>query len=246
LVLFVLSGALPFTLWAGEPCITFKADPVTVEVNKPAVLSWQVAGADNGAEVYLIGVGMVEPEGKTKVFPDGSTTYTLVVDTAAGLCSASVTVKVKGRRDIFESGDTAFPDYADFRHEHTYEIPSDSLIQLMDCTLLILKDSLEFYVEDQYDREKGKMIFVTQPKRKTVRARPGRTRILARQLAYRVELTRSVSNPANTLFRIKTFIENQYSISPRHWRPETSPAIHRQIANQLYRQMKTDSMCGDI
>ncbi len=76
------------------PRITqFSAEPTSIQRGQSSTLRWEVAGQTNTIAINN-GVGAVTATGNQRVFPTGSTTYTLTATGPGGTTTATTTVDV--------------------------------------------------------------------------------------------------------------------------------------------------------
>ena len=74
------------------PEVTFSADPSSIKLGESSTLSWTTTNADDVSIDQ--GIGSVDPQASTKVFPTETTTYTILATGADGTATDAATVTV--------------------------------------------------------------------------------------------------------------------------------------------------------
>jgi YD repeat-containing protein len=74
------------------PEVTFSADPSSIKLGESSTLSWTTTNADDVSIDQ--GIGSVDPQASTKVFPTETTTYTILATGAGGTATDAATVTV--------------------------------------------------------------------------------------------------------------------------------------------------------
>ncbi|WP_167527627.1 NHL domain-containing protein [Desulfosarcina alkanivorans] len=125
------------------PTINVSVFPQILFFGESATLSWRSANAETATIDQ--GVGTVEPNGSTTVFPTGATTYTITVSGPGGTASARAQVMV-------QSVVAPLPD-GSFGRQYEDLVPSDATLEAYDSyrfsliTGLVL-DSSDLPIED--------------------------------------------------------------------------------------------------
>jgi len=71
----------------------FTAEPGSIERGQSSTLRWQVTGQTSNISINQ-GIGVVQPNGNTRVFPTNATSYTLTATGPGGTVTANATVSV--------------------------------------------------------------------------------------------------------------------------------------------------------
>jgi hypothetical protein len=223
---------LVMSLHARGSDIIFRAHPQSIEINDPVVLSWDVPAGPGAGAVFITNVGRVERKGHLEVTPlNRLTTYTLLSEDATGVKHAQVTIKVKGGR-----GD-AFPQREDFKNKRSYEIAAPSHLHLLDCFHRVLQNSMGFEVDERYNRQNKKTVFVTKTSNRNAPVNKDDEGIRSRRLAYWVEVLQNQSSTGKYTCEIRTFIQYQRR-REKTWRQEKSGELHRDSAEKLCRGIR--------
>lgn len=94
---------------ASAPSLEIQVEPSVIQSGGSSLLSWETRGAD---EVRIDqGIGVVDPSGRIKLFPEATTTYRLTATGPGGTVERSVTIEVSSDRtgeikqeDLFAPG----------------------------------------------------------------------------------------------------------------------------------------------
>jgi hypothetical protein len=224
LLMLLLSMPLP----AQGTGIIFQGQPLSIEINDPVLLSWDVPAGIGTGDVYITNIGRVERKGQLQVTPKFQlTTYTLISEDATGLKVAQVTIHVKGGRDAQD----AFPQREDFKNKRSCNIAAPKLDHLLDCFHRVLQDSMGFEVDERYNRKNEITVLVTKPFPRDKNDRGIRSRLVA----YWIEVLPHRSTDGKYTCEIRTFIQFQ-RIKEKTWCLEKSNELHRLCAEKLCRE----------
>lgn len=212
-------------LWGQQPEIIFEIKPNSIAPGDSAGLSWYVKDGDH---FYISNVGKVQPAGRFKISPDASTTYTLIVESKAGITSKTVSLEVKGTR-----GDEDFPKVDEFKFKNVYKLSAPSFVSLLDQIHHLLQNILEFQVNESYDRHAGQTKFVTKLSIKPDLKKRDERAIRARRIAFLVEVNEFSATAGQFPCSIHALIKYQRRAESR-WRPEKNENIYTQEIKKLY------------